>query len=74
MMAQIILLVRKWQLLDKRNAEAEAEAEKRRQAAKREKTLVVATCVSLLMATAATLSLAIWFVRVRRVAKLYQVV
>ena len=74
MMAQIILLVRKWQLLDKRNEEAEAEAEKRRQAAKREKTLVVATCVSLLMATAATLSLAIWFVRVRRVAKLYQVV
>jgi len=34
---------------------------------------VVATCVGLLMATVATLSLAIWFVRVRRVAKLYQV-
>jgi hypothetical protein len=62
------LLVRKWQLLDKREAD-----KKRRQAARRERTLVVATCVGLLMATVATLSLAIWFVRVRRVAKLYQV-
>ena len=65
--------MRKWQLLDKRKAEADAEEKKRRQAAQREKTLVVATCVSLLMVTVVTLSLAIWFVRVRRVAKLYQV-
>ena len=67
--AHASLLARKWQLLEKR----EADEKKERDAVRRQLIMVVATCVSLLIATVAMLSLTIWWVRVRRVAHRYQV-
>jgi hypothetical protein len=92
--AHASLLARKWQLLEKREADekkaAQKErdahdahasllarkkkaAQKERDAVRRQLIMVVATCVSLLIATVAMLSLTIWWVRVRRVAHRYQV-
>ena len=72
--AHASLLARKWQLLEKREAdEKNKAAQKERDAIRRQLIMVVATCVSLLIATVAMLSLTIWWVRVRRVSHRHQV-
>ena len=71
--AHASVFAQKWQLLDKREADEREAAQKQQQAARREIILVIATCVILLIASVATLSLTIWWVRVRRVAHLYHV-
>ena len=71
--AHASVFARKWQLLDKREADEREAVQKQQQAARREIILVIATCVILLIASVATLSLTIWWVRVRRVAHLYHV-
>ena len=70
------LLARKWQLLarfEKREAEKQKTAEKAQEADRRERIMIVGTVVGLLIAIVATLGVTIWWVRVRRVAKLYRV-
>ena len=60
--AHASVFARKWQLLDKREADEREAAQKQQQAARREIILVIATCVILLIASVATLSLTIWWV------------